>query len=1422
MNSRLGDIIRFRDDKLFQGAVDISWFSRDRERSQAAAASFVFHGPRYHGVRQQEGYHEHKLTDTASFAYNILSQACGRGTQPFKMAVAGYGTGKSHLALALAELLHAPESVTGQAVLEGIIAADQELGQESRILLNEQSKPSLVITLNGMREFPLMSEMMQRIMEVLHADGHGSEPIENVRPRFAKAASLIEKLHQQLIEEICQEAGYSSLESLVFALKEKQDEVAYKAVAQYLEKEGLALDASQNGSLPELFQILEDNYCGPGKPYKNIVILFDEFGKYLEFAISKPYLAGSSALQELFEAVQGCSDHVCFVGFIQFELKAYLQRLNAECRNEAQRYITRYDNAEKVYLSTNLETLIANLIEKKNTNIVNQYTSIDSNRSIESIQYYLHHFFPASRNFATWKDKDLFYRVIFQGCWPLSPFALWFIYSLAAGSRFLQGRSALSLLKELFNDLIDTSVRDLPRGGIAATSLLTSSLREELLSSEKIGNQGAVTNAFESVLNRHRDRLSETSLAILKSIVIAAKLIMKADSRDDAVQGLSWLSGFSPDIIQKELHNLQFELNLIEWDDSLCCFDILGDAIPKTQFINFLHQRRLNEYDTHRQEKLFPSSIDYLTDKLTADIETNFGELHNIKTREWRFIPKKTNINFIGPMLNDALATWPKLTGHDEAKGTLIFCYASHDVALEDAMNVLRKELRSALKQYSLQYAPIFIILLHDADNQLGTILAEYDILQNLSKSEKEKFANLVSSHEESLRKHTENIVHKLIKQRYWITPLRDESSQRLSSVGRDLFEQLYKETLPFSMDGFATTHGNGPTTAYSFARRLFYNTLSFDDIQSMSTVEKNRAISLFKNDWNVFSPSGSIQKNPALLQRIFRQWDARCREGLSVSDIFLSLTQPPFGMNEMSALLLLGVYLASRYDCIHVNTGERSLLMREWAETLFSGNRKKITPRFFGTARLFLSEENTTKWSEFLDEWASCVAYHDLCDFPHRGTELKKQCPITKVEDMEQYLQLQIKSEHAGKEIEAFSILENKAEGQLEEAERKGRVDLYLYSTVNFGKLLSIIEKAPECWPLEYGPKFEQRFGQMRQKLSSIVPQWFETLAPATDTIDAIAAFRKKMEDYKGKLLSINLEEEANNLHEVTQKVCRTVEILATYRAKMRNAESWLAENRQTFSSLSFENIRKSRDVAKDYARHLSTIARNKPLEGLSKLRENLSEHQKALEAHLKKLEQRMSKALNPIFQSVADIQDLQTELSQLEQIFSGQDARDLSDLKNTLTWVLSIWKNLRDDNSLDAGLLAKRLEHFHDELEEQIEEKELGIDEITIYRIITADIDTRRQERSALWMENIFNKCGKISELSTDQATSLYTWLQSAPVYLTDKDSEVLAQLRSRLHAHLTQQKMDWLLQEFKKLSKEQQRNLLDQFRLTFEASY
>lgn len=1415
MSTCLGDIVRFRDDKLFQGAVDISWFYRDRDKAREAARTFVFHGPRYHAVRQQEGYHEHRLTDTATFACGIVSQACGKGEQPFKMAVAGYGTGKSHLALAMAELLHAPESASGRAVLEGIAAADAELGQECRILLNEQSKPSLVIALNGMGEFPLLPEIIRRVIDALRADGLDTTPVENVRPLFARAASLVEKLNPQVINDICQEAGKATLEHLVVALREEQDEATYKAVAQYLERDGFLLDASQNGSLPELFQILAETYCGDGKPYKNIVILFDEFGKYLEFAIGKPYFAGTNALQELFEAVQGGSKFVCFVGFIQFELKAYLQRINAEYRNEAQRYITRYENAEKVYLSTNLETLIANLIEKTDQKFIERYLSNKMEAVIKSEHYYLRHFFPESQNVASWQDQELFARVICLGCWPLSPFALWFIYSLAAESRFLQGRSALSLLKELFVSLAGKPVDTLPRIGIPATSLLTSSLRAELISSEKSGNQGAIASALESVLNRHQGRLNETSIAILQAIVIASKLMMKAESREDAIQGLGLLCGLVPDVVQKELHDLQFERNLIEWDESLCYFDILGDAVPKTQFISFLHQRRLNEYDDRRQARLFASGIDKLTDTLAKDIETDFGELHSIKTREWRLSPQKTNMDFINPAISDILATWSHKTAHDEAKGTILFCYAGHEIVLEDAMNQIRKDLKMAIKQKNLQNVPVFIVLLHDEDNQLGTILAEYDILQNLSKAEREKFANLVSSHEESLRKHAEKIVHQLIKQRHWITPLQEELPQRLSSVGLALFESVYKKALPFSMDGFATAHGNGPTTAYSFARRLFHNRLTFEDIQAMNSAEKNRAVALFKMDWNIFSSSGTVQKYPAPLQRIFRRWDNACREGLAVSEMYAMLMRPPFGMNNMSALLLVGVYLVARHATLHVNNGENMLSVRDWTENVLPESRKKITPQIFGAARLFLAEGGEDKWSEFLDDWRACVSYEELCKFPSRAIALKKECPITKVEDQEQYDELEQKSKQACQALHDFSKLEEKAEGQYEEAEKKKKVELYLASTTNFGKLLSIIESSPECWPQEYLPKFEQRFGQMRQKFAAVFPEWLEALAPRAATLDSIATFREQMKKYREKLLVIHLESEADKLRDHTQKACKNIEIIGKYRTSIHNIEAWLQENKTTFTSQSIDSLRQTRNMAKEHAKNLAVIARNKPIEGLSELREQLSEHQKAIEQHLKKLERYASELLNPSFESMENIQSHQMELARLEQICSSQDARDVADLKYVLDWLLSGWRDLRNDNSLDDAMLRRRLAHFKDELAVQIEEKELGLEAAALYALVVADIEKARTERSTFWLAEARKKCEHTSELSTEQAAAIFTQLQEEPAYLAEPDRAVLVQLRSQLQAHLAQQKEAWLLQEFIKLPKEQQISLFERLR-------
>lgn len=90
----------------------------------------------------------------------------------------------------------------------------------------------------------------------------------------------------------------------------------------------------------------------------------------MEYASANPGKAGDSALQQIFEAAQNAEGHIQFVGFIQADIKAYLQRVDKA--SNISRYIDRFDASDKVYLSSNLETIFANLIEPRDRNAYTQ------------------------------------------------------------------------------------------------------------------------------------------------------------------------------------------------------------------------------------------------------------------------------------------------------------------------------------------------------------------------------------------------------------------------------------------------------------------------------------------------------------------------------------------------------------------------------------------------------------------------------------------------------------------------------------------------------------------------------------------------------------------------------------------------------------------------------------------------------------------------------------------------------------------------------------------------------------------------------------------------------------------------------------------------------------------------------------------
>ena len=109
---KVKDIVSFHSENFFEGAVQLNWASKRPDKSKQAANTFVFHGPRYHGATDADndgivgGY---KLKDSASFVsellYSINGGLKGKEHNPYWLVVAGYGSGKSHLALTCTSLL---------------------------------------------------------------------------------------------------------------------------------------------------------------------------------------------------------------------------------------------------------------------------------------------------------------------------------------------------------------------------------------------------------------------------------------------------------------------------------------------------------------------------------------------------------------------------------------------------------------------------------------------------------------------------------------------------------------------------------------------------------------------------------------------------------------------------------------------------------------------------------------------------------------------------------------------------------------------------------------------------------------------------------------------------------------------------------------------------------------------------------------------------------------------------------------------------------------------------------------------------------------------------------------------------------------------------------------------------------------------
>lgn len=1414
----VAEVVEFRRDLFFDGAVQIGWFENDLARRDKAASNFVFHGPEYHGVAaddiaESRGY---PLTDTVSFTGSIVEALTGKTNQeyPISLAIAGYGTGKSHLALTLATVLSDPESEVSQQILANLKLADPVIGSGIALKVKEFSAPILVIPINGMGNFDLASELSRQALNRLKVYGLDTSAIDDLWPRFQLACSFVERNYDLRQNEFVEHFGKDIHENEILTRLSAHDDFVFQHVNEiFKQANGYPLRAVGEESPTQLIETLCEQYCGSNKPFQSMLILFDEFGRFLEFAADRPHIAGDAALQQIYEGVQNNSDKCSMLCLNQYELKVYLSRISRDSQSSIQRYITRYDSAKKYYLSSNLETLFAHLIKKKDADFLSNYleqSKIENHNFLKDIQRW----FPSSEQQSVWKEGELFQQVIVKGCWPLHPLATWF---LCRSSDFLQQRSAITFVADAFEreENHALSLGDTP-WTISATALCDSPLIKELIAAEEYGQGGAVAQSYEAVTQKYKHDFSTADRHVLLAVLIAAKLGLKVTDQQETHKALSALSGLSHEIIEKATRELVSEYGVLEWNERFLRYEIIGDAVPRSAFLTFL-RKKTQDISSEQVEEIFSAHCKAWAE--LQDIDPQFAVEYNISTPEWNFFTSCTHIDALSRSIDNAIVDWQNAVKPDENRGQLIYCYVRGDDKIDTVSHKIQSLLETKMKAKGNKQAPILIVLFHDEENKVRKILAEYSILTGpLTAEEKQKFAHFIEDHKNKLLEELKLSCEELTKNReYYCSKFFEIGNQRLKKICHDVFLQSYPEIIPFPFDGFATTRGNAVKDCRLITAELLTGNLNHEWIATQTVQTQNRATRILRS-WDVMGDDGLIRMHPKHQKfgRLisFIEDTLENERVLNVGQLFKQLIAPPYGFNIASAGLALGVFLAPRQNIAVLVFDDQDISPGAWISKAFTGNlvNLKILDR---TTLRSVSDSEAGEWQKLLSKWDIEPTHIGRLSYLEKAQQLQDRVSLPPGELFERYTRLE---EHAQKSIEALRELDNFYE-------KKARALEYSYRRKDAGNIswvakdliqrLKAMENQQELWVEgQYAP-FKKLYSQAREA----VIQYFDDWLPQQSCISSqnVPDFRRRLVDQVGKnLKTIELKEFADKVEEHALRVISQIEERQKILYIVNAAQAYLDSHQNRIAPQSrVVELRVWIKGAKELVAPLTRAGQQINAPEINTILQKIDRFQEACRTQIRQHEGRFGKLWNLSFHTLENIRDGQREVNQLLSIFSEDNPANIEDLYAMQQQLKQFeddfisWNDLGVSNEALRDMAESKVTTL---LTEQDEEDELPWDVEEVYKDILNHLLQEREKAASRWCAGIAIDANKVKEMDARSCQLNLGKIENPPIYLSPEQIEEIDNLRHLLTQRMSELQLDGVLEMYRNLPPSLQKRFLE----------
>jgi hypothetical protein len=1383
MVKKIGEVISFHKENFFEGAVQLRWIEDRPSQAQSAAEAFVFHGPRYHGAGDAEsegivgGY---PLTDSASFVSDLLESLHvglrGEDVNPYWLVVAGYGSGKSHLALTCATLLSNPQSSLSNKIVEHISQADEGIGQVVQNDLAQLEKPVLVLTLDGMAGFHLGNALSQAVLTQLSRYGVDSGAIRALSPRFQSAEQFVERNFAFRSESFAKLLPGKSQEEICARLRENDEAVYSEVDAIYTEANGAPIPVVGQESAQELINTLSEIYCGPDGAFSSVVILFDEFGRYLEYVAEKPLLAGDAALQQIFQGVQDNSSKIRFIGFIQYELKAYLKRFGSADLRQLQRYITRFDSAQKWYLSTNLETIFAHMIGKDQTALSQVWMDTGADRLCHETWQKMSNALPEYSQFPVWSDSERFNQVIAQGCWPLHPLATWF---LTRQRDVVQSRSAMTFINEMIERVSSEDVSSEGRlRQISAAELILSSVLPEMIAAEH-QTGSTVAETLQLLLEKFSSHLSVHQRQVLAGVAVLEKMRIGKQSQENMDRLLCEATALTLGRVSEALKTLSQDLGAIEWNRDLGQYELIADASTRGQFQQWLRkQQGCLSADAIRDLFVRRGAAD----AELGDIATDFALQHDISTQDWHFEAQFAHSHILEKVLSRVFQEWEQAILPSDAKGKVVYVYIHADEDISEIESQIESIFSAELKRIDYQFAPIWVIGLSDNDGSLGEHIGRLHLFdERMTAEERERFRRFVPEETGRSRLALKDCAQEAIKKRlFWIAGFQDIPAGRLKQIGNEIFSTVYPQVPPFPFDGFATSAGGGAADCAQLIRNLVAHQVDGIWLQAQPKRLQNRVSSLLVHSWKAFHTNGKLTSPTepglkaifALLEKNHQEYPKR-----TLWDSFKQLIAPPYGMNAASAGLLLGLVIGGITPPRRIERNGEMIASSDWINAAFPAQKGKhfLEKTLLEKSTLrFLSEDSESRWRSLLNRWELAQSYQDIVDIAQEAAQTKKIDPLP--ESLEgTYLYLNDRALEIRLLLNETKDKLEKWELRVEKAEKNDSVgELLNIGTRVFKERKVMVDQG--CWPEELIHSCDVLLAQIQPMLSGLLNDWIPRQS-CHSTVQ-VSDFRYQMERAVESLDILGFRQPAKMLQQQAQHSIAQVEARQRFALTLDESEDYTRQPEPTEST----TVRDLRDAISKGDELVNGVQIAHSV--LSS--DEINARVKAIENRqnrLRKMLKQQTNALGDLFslplESEEDLRRTLVKANRLRDIFVGTaDENEISDMVTVLERILANVAAWGESNTLNperlGELLNQQRQRQLEELSSLLDDKEIepAWDLQAIYNSLVTERINRARKRSSDWLSSRMQLIDELNLLDLVHCVNLEKELIEAPGYLSNDD--------------------------------------------------